>query len=78
MQDIVPCYATQKFIDTPQVINRNTLYFWQLYTPSLNHIQHLWNILGDYIQMRCPDEELGRQVSQARLQSSYKGIRNLS
>ena len=66
MQDGAPCHAALNTMEKLQEVGIRPI-VWPPYSPDLNPIECLWNTMKDYIQSHHPDVEVGRQISQARL-----------
>ncbi|KAI1000587.1 hypothetical protein K3495_g7610 [Podosphaera aphanis] len=45
---------------------------WPLYSPDLNHLQHVWKIMKNKIQFKCLDLDEGKQRSSDQIRAIVK------
>ena len=66
MQDNAPCHKAHSTIEALREVGIVPIR-WPPYSPDLNPIESLWNILKNHIQVNSPEINGIRLVSSARL-----------
>ena len=69
MQDGAPCHAARNTIRNLRAAEIEPI-VWPPFSPDLNPIGSVWNMMKDHVQIHHPEVEMGRQLPLPRLRSA--------